>query len=332
MSIKLSICIPTYNFAFFIGKTLDSIISQDNGEIEVVIVDGASTDNTHEIIKSYQNKFSQINFFCRDENVGVDRDIEKCVELAKGEYCWFMSSDDVIKPEALARVFKEIDEGCDIYLCNRTECDFDLNPIKERYWLSKNVDDLVINMSNRNELFDYFNKSRSIGALFSYCSSIVFKRAKYNNIAYNDTFTGTGYAHVYKLFSFIESGGKLKYIKDRLVLCRGNNDSFLAKGILKRFLLDIDGYLLLADNIFSKDKRLKSAFLKIMTREILLHYLIEIRSLVPDNDFWNKIERKLYSYGYKPWIVYLSKALGSFKPFVSFLKVAKGISKKSLNP
>ena len=49
----LSICIATYNRANFIGETLDSIILQLTEDVEVVIVDGASTDNTREVVESY---------------------------------------------------------------------------------------------------------------------------------------------------------------------------------------------------------------------------------------------------------------------------------------
>ena len=51
---KLSICIPTYNRAAYIGETLASIISQSNDDIEIVIVDGASTDNTADVVTSFK--------------------------------------------------------------------------------------------------------------------------------------------------------------------------------------------------------------------------------------------------------------------------------------
>ena len=57
MGIKLSFCIPTYNFADFIGETLESIIIQATDEVAVIIVDGGSTDNTREIVESYQKNF-----------------------------------------------------------------------------------------------------------------------------------------------------------------------------------------------------------------------------------------------------------------------------------
>jgi len=49
---RLSICIPTYNFGRFIGETLDSILPQATEDVEVTVVDGASTDNTADIVEN----------------------------------------------------------------------------------------------------------------------------------------------------------------------------------------------------------------------------------------------------------------------------------------
>jgi abequosyltransferase len=324
MKIKLSFCIPTYNFSNFIGETLESIISQATDEVEIVIVDGASTDSTPEVVSEYQKKFSRIRYLRRDKNMGVDIDMDKSIEIAEGEYCWLLSSDDKLKTGVIKRIISEINYGYDIYLCNRIECDFKLRPIKDNFWLSPEIEDRVFTLSDRSELFDYLNKSRSIGALFSYCSSIIFKRQRWSSILYNDKFTGTGYAHVYKLFSFIDTGCKLKYIKESLVFCRGDNDSFLAQGTIKRFLLDIDGYGLLADSFFYKDTDIKNAFLKIMKGRMPLHYLIETRSSINDVVFWNKIETKLRRFGFSSFTLYLVRTLGSLKLLVSaFLYIKK---------
>ena len=125
-SLRLSVCIPTYNFGAFIGATLDSIVAQATGEIEIVIVDGASTDDTAHVVQKIGHVFPRLRFYRRDINGGVDVDLAKAVELARGDYCWLMSGDDVLAPRAMARVLHELQEEHDVYLCNRTECDRDL--------------------------------------------------------------------------------------------------------------------------------------------------------------------------------------------------------------
>src|SRR4051794_4708620 len=98
---SLSICIATRNRAALIGATLESIVTQCTGEVEVVILDGASTDNTEQVVRLYQMRFPCVRYFRQDTNLGIDRDFASAVDLAEGEYCWLFSDDDVLKPGAV---------------------------------------------------------------------------------------------------------------------------------------------------------------------------------------------------------------------------------------
>jgi abequosyltransferase len=60
--ISLSICIPTYNFGKFIGQTLESIIPNLTEAVEVVILDGGSTDDTADVVAQKQRNFPQIQY------------------------------------------------------------------------------------------------------------------------------------------------------------------------------------------------------------------------------------------------------------------------------
>lgn len=60
---SLSIVIPIYNFESYLGETLDSIIMQsEQSEVEILIFDGGSTDNTQDLVKKYQKYFSNIKY------------------------------------------------------------------------------------------------------------------------------------------------------------------------------------------------------------------------------------------------------------------------------
>jgi len=102
--IRLSICIATLNRAEFIGETLESIVSQVTPEVEVVVVDGASTDNTGEVVKGIAARCRGLRYVRLDQKGGVDQDYCKAVELAVGEYCWLFTDDDLLKPGAIAAV------------------------------------------------------------------------------------------------------------------------------------------------------------------------------------------------------------------------------------
>ena len=97
MKIDLSICIPTYNKAEFIFSTLESIEKQNlDFNVEVVILDGASTDNTKEIVNTFKNKIKNLHYHLEISNNGIDFDLDKTVAIANGNYCWLMSSDDLM--------------------------------------------------------------------------------------------------------------------------------------------------------------------------------------------------------------------------------------------
>lgn len=116
-NIKLSICIATLNRAAFIGETLESILSQIKtpAEVEVVIVDGASTDGTPDIVRGFQHRYACIHYVRLAQKGGVDRDYAHSVEQAHGEYCWLFSDDDLLKPGAVEAVLATLQQSHDLH-------------------------------------------------------------------------------------------------------------------------------------------------------------------------------------------------------------------------
>ncbi|OZA05611.1 MAG: hypothetical protein B7X95_05770, partial [Methylophilaceae bacterium 17-44-8] len=108
MEIKLSICIPTYNYGAYIGETLYSILSQVTDELEVIVLDGGSTDETSTVIANYQRNYPQLCYYKQDHRGGIDRDIDKLLNLAKGKYCWLFSADDIMAPHSIDIILGEI--------------------------------------------------------------------------------------------------------------------------------------------------------------------------------------------------------------------------------
>ena len=115
---KLSICVVTYNRGKFIGETLDSILVQMCPGVELLVVDGASPDNTPEVMARYCANHPEIRYVREPVNSGIDRDFDKAVVHAKGEYCWLNSDDDLLKPGAVERVLSAIDGNTDLLVVN----------------------------------------------------------------------------------------------------------------------------------------------------------------------------------------------------------------------
>lgn len=93
---KVSICIPTYNRAKYLKTTIDSVLSQDFDDYELVICDDGSTDGTKELCAEYID--SRIRFVEGDKPSGSARNFNRCLAEASGEYLTILHSDDYFLP------------------------------------------------------------------------------------------------------------------------------------------------------------------------------------------------------------------------------------------
>jgi len=89
---KLTIITPSYNQADFLERTILSVLNQNYPNLEYIIIDGGSTDNSAEIIKKYE-KF--LSYWVSEKDRGQVHAINKALEKATGEYIGFQNSDDV---------------------------------------------------------------------------------------------------------------------------------------------------------------------------------------------------------------------------------------------
>jgi abequosyltransferase len=252
--IRLSICIPTYNFGEFIGETLTSIMSQLPDGVEVVILDGGSTDETSAVVGAFQKRFPALRYERREQRGGIDRDMARTVELARGEYCWLFSSDDTMKPGAIARILTEIQSGLDVYLCGLTLSTCDMRPLDDQPVLDA-PSGTIFDLGREDDRRDYFERATSTTAFFSFLGSVIFKRARWEAIPLDEDFVGSCWAHVARMFRMIPAGLRVKYLAPAYLYKRCDNDSFMDDGLIRRFALTIDGYHRLADTFFGHDSR-----------------------------------------------------------------------------
>ncbi|MCI8778348.1 MAG: glycosyltransferase family 2 protein [Bacilli bacterium] len=91
----ISIIIPVYNTEDYLDKCLSSIINQTYKNIEIIIIDDGSTDNSKKIIKQYMNKDCRISYYYQN-NSGVAIARNSGIDKAQGDYIAFIDSDDYI--------------------------------------------------------------------------------------------------------------------------------------------------------------------------------------------------------------------------------------------
>ena len=114
----LTIGIPTYNRAEFLRKCLENIYSQVGNDcrFEVVVCDNDSTDNTSRIIQEFLQKYETLVYYKNDTNIGVSKNIQKVLELSKGEYINLHGDDDYFNEGIYYTIFNMINSNryCDL--------------------------------------------------------------------------------------------------------------------------------------------------------------------------------------------------------------------------
>ncbi|MBR1653887.1 MAG: glycosyltransferase [Clostridia bacterium] len=117
---KVSVIVPVYNVEKYIEKCLNSLVNQTLQDIEIIIVNDGSTDNSETIIKKYiQNNHENIKYVTKT-NGGLSDARNYGMKYATGEYIAFLDSDDYVDVTIYEKMYnKAIEEKCDF-----VECDF----------------------------------------------------------------------------------------------------------------------------------------------------------------------------------------------------------------
>lgn len=95
---KISIVVPVYNLEGYLSPCLDSLINQTYKNLEIILVDDGSTDNSRDIIEDYKKKDSRIISLYK-KNTGVSDTRNKGIDIASGDYIGFVDGDDFAEPE-----------------------------------------------------------------------------------------------------------------------------------------------------------------------------------------------------------------------------------------
>lgn len=109
---KLSVCIPTYNRAALVSETIESVLTQQNDDVEVIVVDDASNDETASLAQEWVAR--GVRYYRNDTNLGMVGNWNRCIELARGNAVWILHDDDRMQQDALAYVislFEHYDAG-----------------------------------------------------------------------------------------------------------------------------------------------------------------------------------------------------------------------------
>jgi abequosyltransferase len=277
---RLTFCIPTLNFAAFLPATLESIIAQADERVDIVIVDGGSTDDTAEVVRQIASHFPRITFVQRAMRVGVDRDILEAVALATGDFCWLFSSDDLLTPGAVAEAFAEIRSGTwDILLTGVLLCDRDMKPLGRHGYFRCN-ETRTFDWSMPDHRQDYLQRSRTTTAFCSFISSVVVNRRRWLAAEGIDPFIGSCWIIAAKMFAMDRDGLVVRHNPALLVHKRGDNDSFMSEGVNRRLSLSLRGFRDLARHFYGPRAAEFAHVTRVIANEYSLRGLLHAKRLV----------------------------------------------------
>jgi glycosyltransferase involved in cell wall biosynthesis len=243
-NILLSICIPTYNRLIFLRESLDSILNQieeiNYKIVEIIISDNASSDGTKEyideLIKNETNL--KINYFRQLENLGPDVNILNTVNLARGEFIYIISDDDILLPGAISVLLSLIEK----YPTHNAFClnykTFDTNPYMDKKTIHLVEEDLFI--KNKDEVLIFF------GTWITFLSSISFRRNTIEPDLYIDKI-GTSLIQAYIYLEVLASNNGIYVTQKTYLAIRENNTG--GYSFLKVFVSEFHELMLYAESI-----------------------------------------------------------------------------------
>jgi glycosyltransferase involved in cell wall biosynthesis len=109
----ISFVIANYNYGSMIGDSIESILNQSDKDFEIIVVDGASTDNSVDVIQSYSNKLS---WWVSEKDTGQSNAFNKGFAKANGEFISWLNADDILMPGTI--------EAVKTKLLNNTDADW----------------------------------------------------------------------------------------------------------------------------------------------------------------------------------------------------------------
>jgi glycosyltransferase involved in cell wall biosynthesis len=96
----VSVCIPTYNYARLVGQAVESALAQTHPDVEVLLIDDASSDDTEEVAKRFAGH-PRFAFHRNEQNLGLFGNFNRCFELARGDYVKVLCADDWLHPRSV---------------------------------------------------------------------------------------------------------------------------------------------------------------------------------------------------------------------------------------
>ncbi|MBC5995846.1 glycosyltransferase [Romboutsia ilealis] len=220
MSYEISVIVPVYNAEKYLRECLDSIINQSFKNLQIILVNDGSTDNSGRICEEYSNLDSRIEVIHK-ENGGASSARNKGLEEAKGRFIAFVDSDDYIKSNMYEVLYNsQIYYSSDISMCSYKEVDEDI--ISSNVIENKENDYNVDIYSGEESIYQLYNHENSINFIIPV--NKLYKRELFRNLRYKEGIICEDELIIHEL---LYRTRKLVYIKDEMYFYRQTSNSVM---------------------------------------------------------------------------------------------------------
>ena len=292
----ISVIVPVYNVEEYLEECLNSILLQTYTNLEILIVNDGSTDNSLEILQEFSQRDSRITIFTK-ENGGLSSARNLAIDEAKGEYFTFIDSDDYIEENYIEYLMKSlIDNEADISIVNS------YHMINGKRKDIINNDGSVSIFSRREVLEKMYSKENDFIGILQSAQGKLYKKKLFNNIRYP---LGKKYEDAFTTYKLYLNSKKIVYTNIALYAYRIREGSILRSGyslsnldVLEMFeerinILESNGYDTKTDRYYFCNKLLKErALLSIHSFNVDKNRELIEKYKIIKNDVWDLLTRK----------------------------------------
>lgn len=216
---KISVIIPAFNVEKYIENCLESIITQKHKDLEIIVVNDGSTDNTPQIIKKFSKEDSRIVVIDKP-NGGLSSARNAGLDVATGDYIGFVDGDDYIHEEMYQKLY---------HLCEENECDIAVCGYVRKYSNREAFSNSkkVLQYSSQEALAELIS---SIG-LHDYAWDKLYKKELFENIRYP---IGKMYEDVFTTYKLFYKAKKVVSLDEPLYYYIQRDGSILRKGFSEK--------------------------------------------------------------------------------------------------
>ena len=244
MSPDVSVIIPAYNAGFHIGNAIDSVLTQNyNKNIEIIVVDDGSTDNTAAVVSSLRRTYNQITYLTNERNKGPSGARNTGLLNASGTYIAFLDADDIWFPNHLMEgiSFLEKHQGADVVLFNFNIVDYKSKRFISDWFTERSFGRTLRSQALEDEcrLIDDDMFIALINESFMHLQSMILRRKALGDVLFNEDIKRSE-DRDFSIRLFLQSKARFAYCKKVTGVYYLHEDSLTSDSILNSLHTTLD--------------------------------------------------------------------------------------------